>query len=245
MLFALVAYWHELQWLDIAAMFLYLMNYDGTWPWMVGHLWSLSVEEQFYFLWPSALRKFFRHRVAILLAVIAVGPIFIAISRYFRFPSFAYSSFPAVADNLAIGCLLAIFFDRLPKISRWAALAMLLTVVLAPQYGANSHLKVLFQIFALQPIVNFSMAGILLHVVQRPYRFLNIAPVVWLGKISYSLYLWQQPFFFARPGQPAYRLLFGIGLACVSYYFVEQPVLQLREKRAVRLRANTTAVEAA
>jgi peptidoglycan/LPS O-acetylase OafA/YrhL len=40
MLFAMVVYWHELRWFDIATMLLYLMNYNGTWPWMVGHLWS-------------------------------------------------------------------------------------------------------------------------------------------------------------------------------------------------------------
>jgi peptidoglycan/LPS O-acetylase OafA/YrhL len=88
------------------------------------------------------------------------------------------------------------------------------------------------------------MAGLLLHVVQTPYRFLNIAPVVWLGRISYSLYLWQQPFFLAPPGQPAYRLLFGIGLACLSYYLVEQPVLRLRERRAARLNNIAVAADA-
>ena len=38
MLFATVAYWRELRWIHIGAMFLYLVNYDAAAPWMVGHL---------------------------------------------------------------------------------------------------------------------------------------------------------------------------------------------------------------
>jgi len=74
---------------------------------------------------------------------------------------------------------------------------------------------------------------------------LNITYVVWLGKISYSLYLWQQPFFFAPPGQPAYKLLIGVVLACLSYYFVERPFLELREKRNAPSPSKTAAPDAA
>jgi peptidoglycan/LPS O-acetylase OafA/YrhL len=145
----------------------------------------------------------------------------------------AGTTFPAVADNLAVGCLLAIFSSKISRINPWMALTMLLAVVLIPYYPANTPLRTLFELFVLWPIMNCSMAGLLLHVVQTPYRLLNIAPVVWLGKISYSLYLWQQPFFFAPAGRPAYKLLFGVVLACLSYYLVERPILQLREERSI------------
>jgi peptidoglycan/LPS O-acetylase OafA/YrhL len=245
MLFATVAYWRELRWIDVGAMFLYLQNYEAVTPWMVGHLWSLSVEEQFYFLWPSVLRRWYRHKVAILLAVIAIAPVYSAMCYHFKLLDGGYGTFPAVADNLAIGCLLAIFASKFPRINYWAALAMLIAVILIPYYPAVTPVRTLFELFVLWPIMNCSMAGLLLHVVQTPYRFLNIAPVVWLGKISYSLYLWQQPFFFAPPGQPAYRLLFGIGLACLSYYLVERPILELREKRNVLLPSKAAALETA
>jgi peptidoglycan/LPS O-acetylase OafA/YrhL len=59
MLFAMLMYWHELRWYDIGAMLLYLANFDGARPWMVMHLWSLCVEEQFYRAWPGVrLRSF-------------------------------------------------------------------------------------------------------------------------------------------------------------------------------------------
>jgi peptidoglycan/LPS O-acetylase OafA/YrhL len=233
MLFAFVAYWHELRWYDIGAMLLYVANFDGARPWMVAHLWSLGVEEQFYFLWPSILRKWYRQSVAILLGVIVLAPIYSAACYHFKVFSGGYGTFPAVADNLAIGCLLAIFGSRIPRIGAWAAFAMLLAVVLIPNYPANTPMRTLFMLFVLWPILHCSIAGLVLHVIQSPYRILNLAPVVWLGRISYSLYLWQEPFFFNPSRQSAYKLLLGMGLACLSYYLVERPVLKLRDRKSV------------
>lgn len=42
-----VLYWHTLRWYDIGAALLYLVNFDFVRPWIIGHLWSLSLEEQF------------------------------------------------------------------------------------------------------------------------------------------------------------------------------------------------------
>jgi peptidoglycan/LPS O-acetylase OafA/YrhL len=56
---------------------------------------------------------------------------------------------------------------------------------------------------------------------------------MWLGRISYSLYLWQQLFFYAQSRQPAYTLLFALGLASLSYYLVEQPMLRLRQNKVI------------
>lgn len=232
MLFAFAMYWRDLRWYDIAAMLLYLVNFDAARPWMVSHLWSLGVEEQFYFLWPSVLRKWYRQRIPILLGVIVFAPIFSTACYYFRVPNGGYGMFPTVADNLAIGCLLAILSPRIPKVPGWAASLMLLAVVLIPNWVPNTSTRTLLELFFLSPILHCSIAGLVLHVTQSPYRILNFAPVMWLGKISYSLYLWQEPFFFAQSRPHLYKLLLCIGLSCLSYYAVEQPVLRLREKKA-------------
>jgi peptidoglycan/LPS O-acetylase OafA/YrhL len=232
MLFAFVMYWHDLRWYDIGAMLLYLVNFDGVRPWMVSHLWSLGVEEQFYFLWPSVLRKWYRHRIAVLLGVIVLAPIFSTACFYFKVPNGGYGTFPTVADNLAIGCLLAILSSRIPKIPGWAALIMLLAVVLIPSFDAITRMRTLAELFVLNPILHCSIAGLVLHVIQSPYRILNVAPVMWLGRISYSLYLWQEPFFYAQSREPAYKLLLCVGVACLSYYLVEQPALRLRGRKA-------------
>jgi peptidoglycan/LPS O-acetylase OafA/YrhL len=84
-------------------------------------------------------------------------------------------------------------------------------------------------LFVLRPVMTFSIAGLLLRVVQTPPYILNLGPVAWLGQISYSLYLWQQPFCYS-PSHSAYFGLLVLPCACASYYLIEQPLLRLRER---------------
>lgn len=227
----MILYRHELSRWDAAAATLYLMNFDFAPPWCVGHLWSLSVEEQFYFLWPGVLRKWFRHRRAILVGVIAVAPVYSAVCYFLKVPGGGYGTFPAVADNLAVGCLAAILGTRIGAVRLSWAWLMMVVIVLVPQFAANTPTRTLIMLFVLWPAMHFSIAGILLHVVREPYRILNLGPVVFVGKISYSLYLWQQLFFFRPTPWPTYIALpAALGCACLSYWFIEQPMLRLRER---------------
>jgi peptidoglycan/LPS O-acetylase OafA/YrhL len=61
-------------------------------------------------------------------------------------------------------------------------------------------------------------------------RALNLAPVVWIGTISYSLYLWQEPLMFdTAPHLPRWVKIIGcFAFAAASYYLVERPALRLR-----------------
>jgi len=228
MLTIFVVYWRTLRWYDMAIASLYVVNYFPR-PWVIGHLWSLSVEEQFYFLWPSVLKKWHRHRVAILISVAAFSPVYTAVLYYLKLiHRVGLDTLPTVADNLAVGCLAAVFATRWPKI-RWPVFAaFILAVIVIPLYDANTALRTLLLLFVLNPILIAAIAGILIHVVQNPYRILNIAPIVWVGQISYSLYLWQQPFM--NPRSPLRYGIFGaLGMACLSYYLVERPFLRYRD----------------
>src|SRR4029077_3053341 len=218
MLAVFVIYWHQWRWYHLITAALYVANLDPTRPWFVAHLWSLSVEEQFYLLWPSVLKRWYRHRVAILVAVAALAPFYSVACFLLKMPGAAEYSFPAVADNLAAGCLLAIFSSRIPRIKPVLGFLMFLPVVMVPLFLAVTRWRTLILLFALWPLLQISIAGVLLHVVQTPYWFLNVRPVVWLGKISYSLYLWQQLFAYGPQSNPLYALLFAVGLACLSYY---------------------------
>jgi peptidoglycan/LPS O-acetylase OafA/YrhL len=143
------------------------------------------------------------------------------------------TSLPVFADQLAIGCLLAIFAPRLPKISGHLALAMVGAAALIPWYPAISPGHTLLMLFVLRPLLHLSLAGLVLHVIQVPYRALNWAPVAWLGRISYSLYLWQELFCSNSALHLGYTLaLPALACACLSYYLVEQPMLRVRERLA-------------
>src|SRR5580704_2770473 len=232
MLPVFVIFWHELRWYHMAAAALYLANFDFAHPWFLGHLWSLSVEEQFYFLWPGVLKRWFRHRVGILAGVIAFAPLYRVGCHFLGLHGRADETFPAVADVLAVGCLLAIFAPRLPKIKPVWALLMIVPIAVVPAYAGmlRFHLTALL-LFVLWPAMHLSIAGLLLHAVQQPYRILNARPVVWLGQISYSLYLWQQLFVYGTHPRAWYFVFFALALACASYYLVEQPMLRLRDRR--------------
>jgi len=226
-----ILYWHQMRWYHIAAAFLYVANMDFSRPWVFGHLWSLGLEEQFYLLWPFVLKKWHRHKVAILLCAFWATPVFRTALYAFKVQNGIRGSLPAFSSQLAIGCLLAVLFPRLPKISGGVALLMALAVMGIPWFPAISRPRTLFLLFVLRPLFDVSIAGVILHVIQVPYRFLNWAPVMWLGRISYSLYLWQELFCGNASLHLGYALVLpALACAALSYYLIEQPMLRLREK---------------
>jgi peptidoglycan/LPS O-acetylase OafA/YrhL len=231
-----VLYWHQMRWYHVAAAVFYVANMDPSRPWIFGHLWSLSIEEQFYLLWPFAVKKWHRHRTAILLGVFLFTPVFRTALYAFKVHNGLVASLPAEADQLAIGCLLAIFAPRCWKISGYLAVGMLLAMIFIPWFPATSPARTLFMLFGLRPLLHVSIAGLVLHVIQVPYRALNWGPVAWLGQISYSVYLWQELFCSNASLHFGYFLLLPtLACACLSYYLVERPMLRLREKRAKKL----------
>jgi peptidoglycan/LPS O-acetylase OafA/YrhL len=230
-----VLYWREMRWVHVAAAVFYVANLDLSRPWIFGHLWSLSIEEQFYLLWPVALKKWQRHRVAILIGVFVGTPVMRAILYAIKAHGPVTASLPVVSDQLAIGCLLAIFAKRLPRIPGYIALLMTVVAIILPLYPATSAGRSLFMLFVLRPLLHVSIAGIVLHVIQVPYAALNLEPVAWLGKISYSLYLWQELFCSNPYLHYGYILVVpAIACACLSFYLVEQPMLRVRERISAR-----------
>jgi peptidoglycan/LPS O-acetylase OafA/YrhL len=235
-------YWHQMRWYHITAAMLYVANMDISRPWIFGHLWSLSIEEQFYLLWPFALGKWFRHRSTILVGVLFATPVFRLCLYALRVRGGLLGSLPVFADQLAIGCLLAIFAPRLPKVRGYAALAMLCIVIAIPWFPATSAARTLFMLFVLRPLLDVSVAGLVLHVIQFPYRALNWWPVAWVGRISYSLYLWQELFCSNAALHSGFWVVVpALACACLSYYLVEQPMLQLRDKVTQNFRGRKSA----
>lgn len=226
-----VLYWRQIHWLHLAAAVLYVSNMDLTRPWIFGHLWSLSIEEQFYLIWPLTVKKWYQYRTAILIGVLAFTPVFQAALYAFKVTNGITGGLPVFADQLAIGCLLAVLKPRLPRISKPLALAMLIAVLAIHWYPATDSVRTLFMLFVLRPAVDVCLAGLVLHVMQFPYRALNWGPVAWLGRISYSLYLWQELFCSSRTLHLGYALILpSLACACLSYYLVEQPLLRIRDK---------------
>lgn len=225
-----VLYWNQMKWYNVAAAVFYVANMDLSRPWIFGHLWSLSIEEQFYLLWPLALKKWYRHRTGIVLCAFWATPVFQTTLYAFKVHNGLVASLPVFSSQLGIGCLLAILAPRIPRIRGPIALAMLAIFIFVPWFPATNPARTLFELFVLSPILHVAVAGLVLHVIQVPYRLLNWAPVAWLGRISYSLYLWQELFCSHPAAHAGYFLIVpSIACACLSYYLVEQPMLRLRD----------------
>ncbi|HEY6490909.1 MAG: acyltransferase [Terracidiphilus sp.] len=224
----------------------YLPNPLGS---PVQHAWSLSIEEQFYLLWPALLLWCHRSRRSLHIALLIL-----AIMPCERILLFFLESHDAIhlmrtlvntgsIDTLVVGCLLALLRDE-PRWQRfhqrflnvWTAGVMLaVAFVLAPYAGAKlTHGLAGYLAIALGTSVTaLSLGGILVYVVENPRspagRFLNLGLLRHIGVISYSLYLWQQFFAYNRTlGAGPYAYLFMLLAAEASFWLIEIPALRLR-----------------
>jgi len=199
---------------------------------VLAHTWSLSVEEHFYFVWPLLFRMC-RPKIAI---SVLVG--FVLITPVLRWQASSWN-LPWLDPNYSSPL-------QLSSIASGALLAFLVTSdVAVPAVAAASVGGALFILsFALRvwPPVQSALADSLraaafglamLAILQARsgnliYKILNSKPFVAIGVLSYSLYLWQQPFAgILVPARYGIPLLFVV--AALSYRFVERPFLNLKE----------------
>jgi peptidoglycan/LPS O-acetylase OafA/YrhL len=217
----------------------YTINYWGAGrTWYLGHLWSLAVEEQFYFLWPGVVALLgpgAARRVAA--GAILFGACFRIVARLWL-PGASVYWFPTVMDALAVGCLLALVRSDLEcqarymrfLRSRWGLVLILLTM---------AAIQIIRRPDALLSLP-FSMAvGVLIHrVVTIPPAALNSRLAVWIGGISYSLYLWQQPFLFRDAAYSVFplNLAAALAVAAASYGVFEKPLIRIGRRWSARIK---------
>jgi peptidoglycan/LPS O-acetylase OafA/YrhL len=239
-----VVFHDSLRYRYVVAAYLYLTSYAVYSPWVLGHLWSLSVEEQFYLLWPAAMVLGIIAARRFAFGTVAVVPLIrLALTGVWFLGSL--TSFPAVADSLAAGCLLALYQPELGKhrsFFTWRGFPLIWVVTLS--IPIFSHYRYILTFWHLSGLVQYSALtmfslGIALciqnAITVRP-RVLNTPLLVWIGNLSYSLYLWNMPF--ANPHVRSWATTFPQNViltllaATISFYAVEQPIRKLRERRA-------------
>jgi peptidoglycan/LPS O-acetylase OafA/YrhL len=193
--------------------------------WPVGHTWSLSVEEQFYLLWPGLL-AFWSRAFWGAGAVLIAAPIFRVLALHGMWPTYPVFAFECVADALATGCLLAHLRGRISLGLPWS-LGAIAILVLWRGIQPDASVYALMGI----PLLNIAIALAVGEFIKRPGGILNWKPLVWMGTLSYSLYLWQQPFMDQAIHLPAIvRVAGAFAMACVSYYLIERPCLRIRTR---------------
>ncbi|MFE9748567.1 acyltransferase family protein [Saccharothrix saharensis] len=171
---------------------------------LVQHYWSLSVEEQFYLVWPLLLVLLFkiRQRRAQIAGIAAVGVASLAFSVHYTQvePNQAYFVTPVRVWEFALGALVALTGVELSKRFSGAASAVGFAMILGSAF-AYGHGTPFPGYLALVPTVG---TALVIASGQRPGRQWHApvtasSPVQFLGGISYSLYLWHWPLIILAP----------------------------------------------
>lgn len=204
------------------------------------HTWSLAVEEQFYIVIPIILlvaSKFSRNFTLIILLAITATSMLLSITDTPRYPNAAFFLLPSRAWELGLGGLIALTKQQSRNIPALLAdpisligLSMCLYSMLAftdktAFPGAAAIVPCLGTALIILSGESTKYRSIL-------YRLLSLGYLRWLGKISFSLYLWHWPLFaFYRyhtfgkiPTLIAtFLILLSLSLAFLSWHFIEEP----------------------
>ena len=235
-------------------------NVPGT---LLGHTWSLALEEQFYLVWPAILVICLRPRRPStgLTAVFIAGFVVISTLRMSHIVGPA-ALFIGRPDALLLGAALALLRRDHPH--RWEGAAATRRATVATLVGAGVLLGTAAwdsadDLFA----VGYSVAAlsaalmiyglVVLRETGRSGRWFSWQPAVALGRVSYGFYLWHLPVLRWTDdrlvGEPAIvRISVGVALAGIatmlSYRFIEQPALRLKRRFAAPVSHATTPSEA-
>jgi peptidoglycan/LPS O-acetylase OafA/YrhL len=250
-LFGLIVYLargHQIPWPSVAASAAYLENYRAGLKSgesnFLSHTWSLGIEEQFYLVWPllfAELRDKLKRLAWVLGGVIVFVWAYRAALHFGLsvWQGYIYNAFETRMDQLAVGCLLAVVLFRGSFERVWRAVTispMLIPIVLGliMLSGAfHHHFGYRHTVgYALEPVMVAILIVQVIYFADRwPGKLLNSPPVSYLGRVSYSLYLYQAlTLYTARQLTAALplavQLLFAIFVtvvfAAVSYHLVEQ-----------------------
>jgi peptidoglycan/LPS O-acetylase OafA/YrhL len=235
----IAALFYYANWHFIASDQSYFAGLSGASP--LRHTWSLSIEEQFYFVWPLLLLVLLRfvgmRRRALIAAGLAVATLASAAAMAATYnaaePSRAYYGSDGRAQQLLVGVLLAVGLHGLarrehavPAARVWTAISIgsLLSLLYLMHRLHDTSSKYYYGGALIAAVVTAVLiAGVERHPGSPVGALLSVRPIVWVGKVSYGIYLWHWPVLLWVDGTIA-RILVTVGVSAASFYLVEKPI---------------------
>jgi peptidoglycan/LPS O-acetylase OafA/YrhL len=205
--------------------------------------WSLSIEEQFYLIWPIALVAAWKWKGQRAALIVAASGLILSLGEIYGLAWFGttyarvYFGSDTRAAELLAGCSVALlaqcgWLPRLPRLTSGAALLAILVVAVV-------QLPLVYELFAMVVFSSVLVAGL----TQHGLRPLTTGPARWLGERSYAIYLWH-PFIAAvliyqfhigsSVGMFICVLAMSVLIAHVSYRCVERPLREVGRRIASR-----------
>lgn len=227
----------------------YTVNFRRHPAWEIGHIWSLSIEEHFYLIWPAvvftgiAFARFITATLLIGCFILRWMILFFA-PRYS--PMAELWTFTRL-DTIAFGCALALLAWNYPwrqKLNRASEKTSLILLGAGTLVISNYVLSVRSAKYAIgigYSLHAFLISYLLWCAIQRPSsyvgRVLAHPLIASIGIGSYSLYLWQQIFLVPQHHDMMrsfpQNILFACLAALVSYRYVERPFLGIKNRNAI------------
>jgi len=227
----------------------YTKHFNWKLDWLTAHAWTLSVEENFYLIWPLIFLTGPNMRKVLCFLLIVSALLVRTYIYYYPISWIDEHSLFTRIDAIATGCLLALYkdeiFEQLSKHWKkyfYISIFLLFFLRLVPNlftYFGIDELNIIFIPIGLThgTLANVLIGIILFFSVFGPqgmwFKFLNSKIINYIGLISYSLYLWQQILvsesrvWFTQFPQ---NIIFLLIVASASYYFIEKPFLKLKSK---------------
>lgn len=231
-------------------------NYSAFWNenisnegrWFLGHLWSLSLEEQFYIFWPFVFMLLPSRLLRKTILVVILCLPFIRVASYFLFPfqrGLLGMMFHTAIDGILVGCLIALLAQKMQsnlwieKLNKYVLALVAVPLFLSPLLES----WVSGYSISIGRTIDAVCLGLFIAWLHRnPHSLFSKAlsnhVLVYIGKLSYGLYLWQQLFLTELnttiSGIFPLNILFCFLAAIISYYAVEMPFLALKNTATVR-----------
>jgi peptidoglycan/LPS O-acetylase OafA/YrhL len=237
----------EKYWISTVFYTMCYMN-NLNYAWEIGHTWSLSVEEHYYIIWP-VIFSYFKPKRAVKFVFAYI--ILIPFLRYtiWQFArkviDIDYASLTQMG-SIAVGCLIAFIANRdiFPKISERIQKYPFIgisTGILLLLLSLKMSISGKYAILLGDPVNALSFGLVILSILHINnsksilFRIMNSKLATWVGSVSYSIYLWQQPF----SGRGCFSTVFPHWIvniitificSSISYYGIEKPFLRLKDK---------------